>query len=89
MNIPLTDAIIIAVSKLVDDAQTGTRQPSHYDIETEIRKSGLINADPNTHGSVVGKTKRVRTVLNWAIENDYNQNHEKLAAGLIAKMIEE
>ena len=24
-----------------------------------------------------------------AIENDYNQNHEKLAAGLIAKMIEE
>ena len=24
-----------------------------------------------------------------AIENDYNQNHKKLAAGLIAKMIEE
>ena len=72
MRIPLTDAIIITVSKLVDDAQTGTRQPSHYDIETEIRKSGLINADPNTHGSSVGKAKRVRAVLNWAIENDYN-----------------
>ena len=83
MNIPLTDAIIIAVSKLVDDAQTGTRQPSHYDIETEIRKSGLINADPNTHGSVVGKTKRVRTVLNWAIENDYNAG-EKLITYLLA-----
>ena len=70
MNIPLTDAIIIATSKLVDDAQTETRQPSHYDIELEIKKSGLINADPNTHGSAVGKAKRVRAVLNWAIEND-------------------
>jgi hypothetical protein len=82
MNIPLTEAIIIAVSKLVDDAQTGTRQPSHYDIETEIRKSSLINADPNTHGSAVGKAKRIRAVLNWAIENDYNAG-EKLITYLL------
>lgn len=83
MTLPLTDSIIIAASKLVDDAQTGTRQPSHYDIEMEIKKSGLIDADPNTHGSAVGKAKRIRTVLNWAIENDYNAG-EKLITHLLA-----
>lgn len=82
MKIPLTDTIIIAVSKLVDDAKTETRQPSHYDIETEIKKSGLINADPNAHGSAVGKAKRIRAVLNWAIENNYNAG-EKLIAYLL------
>lgn len=82
MKIPLTDAIIIAVSKLVDDAQTETRQPSHSDIEAAIRKASLIDADPNTHGSIVGKAKRVRAVLNWAIENDYNAG-EKLASCLL------
>lgn len=82
MNLPLSDATIIAVSKLVDDAQTETRRPSHNDIEIEIKRSGLINADPNTHGTVMGKAKRVRAVLNWAIENDYNAG-EKFIAHLL------
>lgn len=71
MKVPFTDAIIIAISKMVDDAQTETRQPSHYDIESEIKRAGLLHVDPNKQGSPVGKAKRVRSVLYWALENDY------------------
>ncbi len=68
---PLSDAIIIAVSKLVDDAQAEKwREPSHSEIEFQITKAGLSSADPNRQGQTVGKAKRVRAVLNWAIEND-------------------
>ena len=34
---PLTDAIIVALSKLVDDAQTESkREPSHSEIQMQI-----------------------------------------------------
>ena len=66
---PLTDTIIIAISRLVDDAQAGTRQPSHSDIEYEIKRTDLLLGDPNSHGQVVGKAKRLRATLNWAMEN--------------------
>ena len=68
---PLTDAIIVALSKLVDDAQADSyREPSHSEIKTQIDRAGLSPCDPNQHGQTLGKAKRVRAVLHWAIEND-------------------
>lgn len=66
---PLNDEIIFAVAKLVDDAQTDTREPSHSDIEFCITKCHLTAGDPKTHGQTVGKAKRVRACLSWAIEH--------------------
>jgi hypothetical protein len=66
---PVNDAIIVAVARLVDDAQSGRREPSHSDIEFQIDRAGLSVADPTRQGQVVGKVKRVRAVLSWAIEN--------------------
>jgi hypothetical protein len=65
---PLSDAIVMAVSRLVDDAGA-TREPSHYNIDTQIQRAGLTNADPHKQGSQVGKAKRVRAVLSWALDN--------------------
>jgi hypothetical protein len=65
---PVTDAIIIAVARLVDDAQSETREPSHSDIEFQIVRAGLTAGDPKAQGQVVGKAKRVRAVLSWALE---------------------
>jgi hypothetical protein len=69
-KIPVNDMIIGAISRLVDDAQKDRRDPSHSDIEFQIKKNGLIEADPNRDGTPVGKAKRVRIVLTWAIENE-------------------
>jgi hypothetical protein len=73
---PLNDAILIALARLVDDAQTGTRQPSHSDIEFCIKQCGLTAGDPNLQGQVVGKAKRVRAVLSWAIEHKLESGRE-------------
>jgi hypothetical protein len=67
---PLSDPIIIAVSRLVDDAQSGTREPSHSDIEFQINRVKLQNGDPKSSGQTVGKAKRVRGTLMWAMQND-------------------
>ncbi|MBN8656609.1 MAG: abortive infection family protein [Anaerolineae bacterium] len=66
---PLTDTIIVAISRLVDDAQVETREPSHSDIEFEIKRTNLQNGDPKAQGQLVGKAKRVRSTLSWALEN--------------------
>jgi hypothetical protein len=68
---PLTDAILFALAKLVDDAQVETREPSHADIEFCIQQAKLQTGDPKTKGLVVGKEKRVRALLSWAFENDF------------------
>jgi hypothetical protein len=83
---PLTDAVIAALARLVDDSQspTGPRQPSHSEIEDQIRRADLIYADPNRIiGRPVGKAKRVRGTLQWAIENDIDKG-EKLVYLLLA-----
>lgn len=67
---PLNDSILIAVAQLVDDAQTGRRDPSHYDIGVVLERSGLKHADPISQGVQAGKAKRIRAALNWAIEGD-------------------
>lgn len=66
---PLNDAIIVALARLVDDALTETREPSHSDIEFQISRAGLSAGDPKAQGQVVGKAKRVRGVLSWALES--------------------
>lgn len=69
MGPPLVDGTLIAVSRMFDDAGA-TREPSHSEIEFQIKRAGLSAADPAKMGPPVGKAKRVRGTLNWAIEND-------------------
>lgn len=80
---PLTDAIIVAVSQLVDDAQCARRDPSHSDLEFHIKRAGLTAGDPISHGQTVGKAKRVRATLNWALEND-NEAGGDLVSSLVS-----
>jgi hypothetical protein len=82
---PVNDAIVIAVSRLVDDAQTGTREPSHSDIEFQIIRSFLTTGDPKSQGQTVGKAKRVRGTLSWALENAPD-NAEVFVAALISML---
>lgn len=67
---PLNDAIIVAVAQLVDDAQTDRRDPSHSDLEFHIKRASLAAGDPNSQGQTVGKAKRIRSTLSWAIEHN-------------------
>lgn len=80
---PVNDTIIVAVSELVDDAQSERREPSHYDIEVEINRTGLSAGDPRTQGQTVGKAKRVRATLSWALEHAPN-NAEIFVVRLVA-----
>lgn len=86
MTVPITDLIVAAVSKMVDDSQTdGYREPSHSDLEFYIGRAGLTGADPKAQGQTVGKAKRIRAVLSWAIDND-PASGGKLVEALIAKI---
>jgi hypothetical protein len=82
---PLTEAVIAALARLMDDSQlpTGNRQPSHSEIEDQFRRAGLMQADPNLTGPPKGKAKRIRGVLQWAIDNDIEKG-EKLVSLLVA-----
>lgn len=83
-KLPLDDSIVYAVSKLVDDALTERRDPSHSDIEFEIKKAGLVDFDPNKPGlASVGKMKRVRNVLITSLEK-FPDKAERFAFGLIS-----
>jgi hypothetical protein len=80
---PLSDAILIAVARLVDDAQASKpREPTHSDIEYQVGRVGLACADPKTQGRPVGKAKRIREVLTWALDNASDAG-EVLVAALI------
>ena len=70
MVLPISDLTIVAISKLIDDAQVESREPTHYDLEVQISKAGLTKADPKSQGQTVGKAKRIRATLNWAIESN-------------------
>jgi hypothetical protein len=83
MATPLTDAIIISVARLVDDAQSETREPSHSDIEFQIKRAHLTQGDPKAQGQLVGKAKRVRGALSWALENNVPAG-ESLVEGMIS-----
>jgi Abortive infection C-terminus len=68
---PLNDTIAFALARMVDDAQIGRRDPSHSDIQFCITNWKLTQGDPNSQGQTVGKAKRVRSVLTWAIEHSF------------------
>ncbi len=79
---PLNDAIIVALAQLVDDSQSGRREPSHDDLNFLVQRSGVTDGDPKSAGQTVGKTKRVRAVLSWALE--YNiEGGKNFAASLL------
>ncbi|MEJ7810504.1 MAG: abortive infection family protein [Gemmatimonadaceae bacterium] len=73
---PLTDAVIVAVAQLVDDAQTDTREPSHSAIGFQIERTSVQEGDPNASGKPVGKAKRVRGTLSWALEHQREAGEE-------------
>jgi len=74
MAAPLTDATIVALSQIVDDSKPSDerRVPSHSDIDFHVQRNSLTEGDPKTQGQTVGKAKRVRAILYWAIDNDMN-----------------
>jgi hypothetical protein len=80
---PLNDAVIVALSQLVDDAQSERRDPSHHDLESVISRHGLSAGDPKSQGQTVGKAKRVRATLSWAYGND-EESGGQFVYGLIS-----
>ncbi len=84
ISAPLNDAIIVAVAQLVDDAQCARRDPSHSDLEFHINRANLTIGDPIFRGETVGKAKRIRATLNWALENDDDEAGGHLVTSLIA-----
>lgn len=86
MSLPINDAIIAAVAKLIDDSKsaTGKREPTHSDIEFYVRRAGLSHADPANQGPV-GKAKRLRTILSQALSEDEIAG-SKLIEALISKV---
>ncbi len=79
---PLNDAIIVAIAQLVDDWQSpsGRRDPSHSDLEFHIQRANLETADPVFQGQTVGKAKRIRATLSWALENDVEAGGELVSS---------
>lgn len=73
---PLSDTIVVAIAQLVDDAQSDRRDPSHSDLEFHIKRASLIEGDPNSQGQTVGKAKRVRSILSWAMEHNPDAGSE-------------
>ena len=85
INLPIDDTVISALARLVDDAQSDRRDPSHSDIEFQINRAQLNEADPNKAGRSVGKAKRVRMVLSWAIDNA-PKKAEVFTAGIVSSV---
>lgn len=83
MPAPLSDSVIFALARLVDDAQIETREPSHSDLEFQINRAHLTAGDPKSQGQLVGKAKRIRGVLSWALENSQS-NGEVLVVSLLS-----
>lgn len=87
MSAPLTDATIAALAQIVDDSKPGSerRVPSHSDIDFHVQRNRLTNGDPKAQGQSVGKAKRVRAILYWAIDNDVSAG-SKFVSELFAKV---
>jgi hypothetical protein len=77
----LSEGITYAVSRLVDDWKD-SREPSHGDLKFVFEMAGLAPADPENR---MGKERRVRHVLSWALEHD-EEAGERLVASLIEQI---
>ena len=86
MPLPINDAIIAAIAKLIDDSKSpsGHREPAHSEIDFYVTRAGLSHMDPAKQGPV-GKTKRVRTILSQALSVDEAAG-SKLIEALISKV---
>jgi len=62
----LTDEIVATVSRFFDAG----RGPSHDELTRAFRRHGLEVADPAKSSETVGKMKRVREVLSYALDRD-------------------
>jgi hypothetical protein len=62
----LTEEIISAVARFFEEG----RGPSHDELTRLFRRNGLQAADPATSGDTIGKMKRVREVLSYALDTD-------------------
>ncbi|MER2127939.1 abortive infection family protein [Solibacillus sp.] len=82
-KITLTDDIIYSISKAIDDSMKEKRAPSHSDLEHLIIMNKLQKGDPKFQGHTVGKTKRVRNILYWSMENNKDAG-EKFVVDLIS-----
>jgi hypothetical protein len=82
---PINDAILMALAQLVDDAQTGRRDPSHDQIGFCIEKAGLKDFDPVAQGQPVGKAKRLRAVFSQSLNDDFRAA-QKLTDILISQI---
>ncbi|HYO61258.1 MAG TPA: abortive infection family protein [Actinomycetota bacterium] len=81
---PLTDAIVFALSHAVNDSQAEKREPTHSDLLFLFQSAQLEHADlPKS--PPVGKAKRVRAVLSWALENDLEKGG-RLVTSLLASI---
>lgn len=79
---PLTDAVMVALARLIDDSQSERHEPAHSDIEFQMDRARLAHADPAKIGSKpIGMTKRVRGTLSWALSNNLPAG-ELLASGI-------
>jgi hypothetical protein len=83
MPAPLSDAIIYSVARLVDDALSGSREPTHSRLDFLINRANLNTGDPKAHGQNVGKAKRMTATLSWALEHDVRAG-QALVEALIA-----
>jgi len=81
----ISDSIVFSLARIVDDSKSETRFPSHSDIDFMINSCSLSCADPKNHGQIVGKAKRVRAVLSWALGNSIEAG-ERLVGLLIANI---
>lgn len=83
---PLTDEIIISLVNLIDDAQAERkREPSHSDLDFFIEQVNLSHVDPKRLGRSVGKAKRMKEVLYWALENNI-ESGEKLIYKIVSNV---
>lgn len=85
-NPPLTDAVIVALARLVDDSQTEKREPTHYDLDLLFAQYQLTGGEQQgTGGRPVGKAKRIRGALNWAMVNNQRRG-EAFVSALISNI---
>lgn len=82
-RLSLTNEIVISLAKLVDDSQEEKkRKPAHSDIKFYVDKFNLQGGDPASSGRSLGKSKRVRHILDWGLENAPEET-ERFATAII------
>jgi hypothetical protein len=86
-NPPLTDAVIVALALLVDDSQLAEkREPTHYDLDLLFAQANLVRGEQlGPGGRPVGKAKRIRGALNWAMINN-QKGGEAFVSALISNV---